>query len=234
MSVILSVLIVVLSMLINFCLQLIPGTFALFYHYALGKTSAKKADDRSLSFIMGVEIFVTVIWLLAYFTVIAIFYNDNPIIKSVFFYTLAGIFIIESIFSLFFYYRKGRSTALFIPRKVAAGISTHAKKAKNRSDCILLGALSGFFELIFTLPLLFVCSSILMNFDTTLRVILITIYIILSILPLFIIHAAFHSGRNLADIQRFRVKIKPLIRIILSFSFLTIALSAIYLGAING
>ncbi len=221
-------------MLITFCLQLVPGTFSLFYHYALGKTSVKKADDRSLSFILGVEILITIIWLLTYFAVIAVFYNDNPVTKSVFFYTLSGIFILESIFAFLFYYRKGRSTALFIPRKVANGISVHAKKAKNRSDCILLGALSGFFELFFTLPLVLICASVLMNFDTTLRVILITIYIILSVLPLFIIHIAFHSGRNLADIQRFRVKIKPLVKIILSFSFLTIALSAIYLGAING
>ena len=232
MSIIASVAILILSMLISFCLQLVPGTFAIFYHYALGKTSAKKADDRALNFILGVEIFATIVWLVAYFSMFAFFYN-LPSLKSIFMFILAGISFAEAIAVIFFYYRKGRATALFIPRGVAKGIIGRAEKSKSRSDCIFFGALIGLFELIFTFPLYFISASVLLDFDATLRVPIIIFYVLLSILPLLITLWAFKLGNNLADVERFRVKIKPLVKTILFFSFVTIGLATIYLGVIN-
>lgn len=232
MSIIASVIILILSMLISFCLQLVPGSFAIFYHYALGKTGMKKADDRALSFILGVEIFITIVWLIIYFLTLTIFYNF-PEIKSIVLFILSGIFFAEAIAALFFYYRKGRSTALFIPRKIARGITMKIEKAKNRSDCILLGAIIGLFELVFTLPLYFASASVIINFDAMPRVFAIAFYVLFSVLPLFITRYVFKMGGNLADIERFRVKIKRLIKIVLFFSFILIGLATIYLGVIN-
>lgn len=232
MSIVISVIILILSMLISFCLQLTPGTFALFYHYALGKTNAKKADDQSLSFILGVEIFITAIWLLIYFSIFLFFYyNFN--FSNIVFYIMAGVFFAEAIIMPFLYYRKGNSTALFIPRRIAKGILNRIAKIRNRSDCILLGALTGLFELIFTLPLYIISASILLNFDALPRVLTIALYLTLSVLPLFIIRCSFRLGHNLADIERFRVKIKPAIKITLCTSFLLLALATIYLGVLN-
>lgn len=229
MSIIISVIILILSMLISFFMQLTPGTFALFYHYALGKTTAKKADDRSLSFILGVEIFTVVIWLLIYSLVLLFFYHF-PHSTNIFFCVASAIFLIEALFAFFFYYRKGKSTALFISRHVATSILSHIKKLKNRSDCIILGAFIGFFELIFTLPLYIISASIFVNFNFLPHVTIIIIYIILSILPLFLIRSAFRFGHNLADIQRFRAKIKLPVRLVFLISFILLSLATIYLG----
>ena len=220
-------------MLISFCMQLPSGTFALFYHYALGKTSIKNADDRALSFILGAEIFTTILWLLIYFLTFTFFYNF-PNFYDLFLYIMSGIFLAEALITFFFYYRKGKkSTALFISRKTAAGIINRTKKARTRSDCILIGALVGIFELIFTLPLYLISTSVLLNFPALPRILLIAFYVLASVLPLFIVRYAFRLNNNLADIQRFRVKIKPIVKLIFFFGFLALALTTIYLGVVS-
>ena len=64
MSFFISVIILVLAMLIQVSMQLTPGTFALFYHYALGKNSRTKADNLSLYFTLGVITFMAIVWIL--------------------------------------------------------------------------------------------------------------------------------------------------------------------------
>ena len=56
MNVFASIGIVLLAMLIMASLQLVPGVFALFFHYALGKHSLKKASGLGLFFILDAEI----------------------------------------------------------------------------------------------------------------------------------------------------------------------------------
>lgn len=233
MSIFISVIVLILAMLIPFFMQFVPGVFALFYHYSLGKTTTQKADDKSLSFIIGAEFFNAAIWLLIYFLAFLFFYNV-PGPHDIFFYIMAGIFIAEAIAVLFFYYRKGKSTALFIPRSITNGIIANIKKNKTRSDCIVLGAMSGLFELIFTLPAIIISTSILTNFETFPSTLIIVISIVMSVLPLFIVRGAFRLNHNLAEIERVRVKIKPFIKFILFFSFLFLAAATIYLGAHYG
>ena len=67
MSIFISVVILILVALIQISMQLTPGIFMLFYHYALGKKSRNKADDLNLSFILGAETFIATIWTFATF-----------------------------------------------------------------------------------------------------------------------------------------------------------------------
>lgn len=232
MSIFASVIILILAMLISFCLQLTPGTFALFYHYALGKTTTKKADDQSLSFILGVEIFITIAWLFIYFLVLTCFYNF-PDLEGIFLFIMAGIFFAEAIAALFFYYRRGKSTALFISRHTASKLLERIKKVKKRSNGITIGIRVSLFEFIFTLPLYLISANVLLKFDALPRVFIIALYVLLSVLPLFITRYAFKLDNNLADIERFRVKIKPVVKSILFFSFLLLGLATLYLGILN-
>ena len=233
MSIIISVIILILAMLISFFMQLTPGTFALFYHYALGKTSAKKADDRSLSFILGTEIFVVTVWLIIYFLAFFFFYNASESAREIFVYIMAGIFFAEAFAGAFLYYRKGKSTALFLSRRLARSLDEHIKKQKTRSDCILLGAFTSLIELVFTLPLYIISASILVNSVSLPHPLIAAIFPIIAVLPLFIIRNIFRFGRNLAEIQRVRVKLKPFVRSILFFGYILLGLAIIYLGVIN-
>lgn len=232
MSIVISVIILILSMLITFCMQLPSGTFALFYHYALGKTSAKKADDRALSFILGTEIFATVFWLLIYFLTFTISYRF-PNFYNIFLFIISGIFLAEALLTFLLYYKKGKTTMLFLSRKLAHSITHRAKNARTRSDCIFLGALVSTAELLFTFPLYLISTSVLLDFPALPRVFFVAFYVLSATLPLILIRCTFKLGYNLADIQRFRIKVKPFIKSIFFFSFLTLSAVTFYLGVIN-
>jgi small-conductance mechanosensitive channel len=88
MSFFISVGIIFLAMLIQSLMQLMPGIFAIFYHSALGKTSRQKADDLSLSFILGVELFTALFFVVAY-AIISLCATEPPFYED----TLPWIFI---------------------------------------------------------------------------------------------------------------------------------------------
>ena len=226
MNVFISLGIVILAMLIMASLQLTPGVFAIFYHYALGKFSKAKASYLSIFFILGAEIIAACLYLsIFYLTCIFFFDNLQPEI-TVPFWTLAGILIALGILSFFVYYRRGSGTKLFIPRKYAKALDASAKSVKTRSDAFLLGALAGTCELVFTLPLYIVtCIEIMKmgaaGFSSNLLTI---IYILIPVIPLYIIRWKYQTGHNLADIERTRIRDKNFTRFILAFSYIMIAI----------
>lgn len=234
MSVFTSLIIILLAMLIQGFLELSPGLFAIFYHHALGKTSLKKADDRALSFILGVEICTAAIFLITYLTV-SFFYVQRDFMNTTFLWIMAGIFLLEAIFTCFFYFKSRKkfgknSTALFISRNVAKNLKHRAETAKNRSDTIALGFITTALELFITLPLYIICSVEILNVSLDTGFVFIIAYIIIATIPLFTIRTFFRTGHNLAEIQRFRVKKKLLTKLVISLSFLTIAIITFITG----
>lgn len=220
-------------MLIQAFMQLTPGVFALFYHYALGKNSPTKADNLSLYFILGTITFMTIIWLLVYAFIFAIFYNKAELCLNFFPWLMAGIFLAESIASLFFYYRKGKFTALFISRSTAKNLDLNAKRVKNRSDAFVLGFFSGIPELIFTLPLYTISVIELMEANFSIRSIFIIAYILISTIPLFAIRTFYRHDYTLAKIEHTRVRAKLSIRLFICIGYLLLAIATISLGGFN-
>lgn len=230
MSFFVSLGIVVMAMLIMACLQLQPGIFSLFYHYASGKYSKSRASDLSVFFILGAETAAACFFFCSYLLANLFFlYKFRPE-TSFFAWIMVGVLIALAVMGLFCYFRPGSGTRLFISRRCAHNLSTHAQKAKSRSDAFVLGALSGVCELPFTLPLYLITSIEIMEmavefYPSNLLTIL---YIIVPTIPLFVIRWRFQTGHNLADIQRSRVKDKYFTRIILCLSYLTITILFIY------
>lgn len=226
MSVFISLGIVVLSMLIMASLQLTPGVFALFYHYALGQFSKAKASYLSLFFILGAEIVTTCLYLSIFYLTCVFFFDNLHPETSILFWAIAGILIALGIISFFFYFRRGSGTKLFIPRKYATALDRNAKSVKTRSDAFMLGALSGTCELLFTLPLYVVtCIEIMrMGAEGFASNFLTIIYILIPVIPLLFIRWKYQSGLNLADIAKSRVHDKTFTRFILAFSYILIAI----------
>lgn len=233
MGIIISVVILILSMLIQAFLQLTPGTFALFYHYALGKNSTAKTNNLSLYFILGTIVFMTITWLIIYTLILAIFCQKSDFGSDFCPWLMAGIFFAESIAGFFFYYRKGKFTALFVSRQSAKNLSIHAQKVKTRSDAFILGLFAGTPELIFTLPLYIISATELMKITTIPRALIIAIYITVSIFPLFVIRTLYRCGYNLATIERLRVRAKLFVRLAICISFLLLTIATIGLGVLN-
>ena len=230
MSFFVSLGIVFLAMLIMASLQLQPGVFALFYHYALGKYSRKKASDITLFFILGAETASACLFLCSYFIANLFFFYQFRPETSFFAWILVGILVALAILSFVCYFRPGPGTRLFISRKCAKSLNTHAKKSQSRSDAFTLGALSSIHELPFTLPLFIITSIeiIEMTVEFFPSHLLTLLYIIIPTIPLFIIRWKFQLGYNLADIERSRTKDKIFIRFILGFSYLAISILFIY------
>ena len=230
MSFFISLGIVFLAMLIMASLQLQPGVFSLFYHYALGKYSKSRASDMALLFILGAEVSAACFFLCSYYIVNIFFLYQFRPETSFFAWFIVGILIALAFMSFFCYFRRGSGTRLFISRKCAHMLDLHAKNAKSRSDAFALGAFSGIYELPFTLPLYMVTSMEIMELSVEFfpSHLLTILYIVVPTLPLFFIRWRFQTGHNLADIQRSRVKDKAFTRIILCFSYIAITALFIY------
>ena len=226
-------------MLIQGFLELGPGLFAIFYHYALGKTTVKKADDRALSFILGVEICASLTFLAVYI-VINFFVMKNGGLNQLFMWIMSGVFFVEALISFFLYFRPAKfskakksakkSTELFLPRHFVENLIYHVKTAKNRSSTIVLGIVTCALELFFTLPLYIMMSISIFYISPNVNFIFIIAYIIIATIPLFVIRTLFRTDHNLAEIQRLRVKKKLFTRLVLSTSYLLLAIITLIIG----
>ena len=234
MGIFISLEIVFLAMLTYCLFQLPAGIFSIFYHYASGKSSSRKADGLSIYYILGVELFLSVIFLLLYLIFSYLFINIGPFTSTIFPWVLVGIFLALSIASFFFYFRKGAGTELFISRKLANRISANAKNVKTSSDALVLGFTASIPELIFTFPLFAATAIVLANTTEVPRPLFVLLYIVIAISPLFFYHHLFHTGHNLAEIQRSRVKNKTFYRIAICIGFLLLALTMFNLGFYYG
>lgn len=213
-------------MVIVLFLQLSPGVYALFCHYASGKYSKKKSSNLGIFYILGAEIISACLFLSCYFITFFLFLQNSRPETSIFAWIEVGILIALAIISFFFYYRDSKGSELFIPRKISRSLNVHARTAKTRSDAFILGAFSGLYELPFTLPLLFIVIIELttMGAEHFSSYLLSILYIVAPIIPLLITRWSFESGHNLANIIKNRIKNKHFIRFILSVCYLTIAL----------
>jgi hypothetical protein len=236
MSIFTSLGILILAMLIQGFLQTSPSIFAIFYHYTSGKTSAKKADDQSLSFILGVEIATAVMFLATYF-IITFLAAERIILSSVFLWIMSGIFIILGIITFFFYFRPGKknrqATTLFVSRLMAKNFIYHISHNKNRTDTIILGFLSSITEVIFTLPLFIISSIEIISLSPRFNFIFIIAYIVAATIPLFAIRISFRTGHNLAEIQRLRIKRKMFFRFIISAGYVGLAILTFLSGVVK-
>ena len=238
MSVLSSIGIVILAMLIMTSLQLVPGIFALFCHYAIGRYSRKKATTLSLFFILGTEITAAFLFISALYISYILFLNDLSPRNNVLAWIFVGILIALAIISFFFYYRHPRTThdtQTFISRNFASSFDLRARSIKTPSDAFVLGALANVYELIFTLPLYIITAIEIMYMHTEYFAdnFLTILYILVPIIPLFCLYFSFKSGRSLADIQRSRAKNKTFHRYLISFCYLAIAILTIYFRIIT-
>ena len=229
MGIITPIGIVILAMVIMASLQLVPGVFALFYHYALGKFSQKHASILTLYFILGAEVIAACLFLSSFYLTYVFFFGFARPEVSILSPVIAGILIALAFVSFFFYYRKGSGTRLFIPYKYAKAIDINAKSVKTRSDAFMLGAVSGTHELIFTLPLYILTAIEIMemNINYHFNNILTIFYILTPVIPLFFIRWRFQAGYNLADYMRSRLRDKTFTRFCISFCYLVIAIIVI-------
>ena len=224
MSVLTSLGIVVCAVLIVALMQLIPSVFLLFSHYTSGKYSRNKASDLVLFFVLGTETMTTLVLTIMYFVLNALL-SCVKISGAIWSWVGGGIIIALGILYFIFYFRKGKGTELFISRKCAKSFQKKILGIKERSDAFVLGLVSVLPEMIFTLPVYIVLALKIMMIDESAfaRAGLIILTVLITLLPLAIIRVGLDFGHNLANIQRFRVKNKTFLRIVISILYIIMA-----------
>lgn len=217
MSDLTSVGIIVLAMLIQALLQLTPGVFSIWCHYALAKNSKNKVLDLSGYFAVGIEMVASLMLMVTYFIFINM-PNDEMIN-----WVLAGILVALGLFVFAWYFRKGAGTELFISRKSAKGFYEKARTARKKSDIFVLGIVAYVSELFLILPLMIVIILQMRNFEVGYQVAILAAYVMAAMTSFGTIRGRFLRGKNLAEIQRTRTKSKNFYRFLISSSYMVVA-----------
>ncbi len=215
-------------------MKLVPGVFALFYHYASGKYSAKKVSNLSIFFILGVETLPVFIFTILNFIILIFFFTNLSLINGILLWGIIGLLISLGLAFFLFYFRRGSGTELFISRHLASNFEEKAKLVKKPSDAYLLGLISGIPELIFTLPLYFIVfTAITKNFIVvTPCSIILMLFVLLIISPLFFLYTYFRTGNNLANFIKLRTKNKTFFRYFISILYFLLAILIIFFEVI--
>ncbi len=210
---------VFLAAVIHATLQLQLGTFLLLYHSSIGKHVRKKTKYLVDSYISGIG---TLVFLLL---ATMIFILDRYFEKSLYVEELvivSGMLVALAIAAWAFYYRRGKSTELWLPRSVAKFIDRRAKETNSNTEAFSLGMLTSLAEMPFTLVLLFVAANSIMKLPFLYQIIAVALYTIITLIPLAIMRLMIRKGQTVVDIQRWRVKHKMFFRVLSGVGFLAL------------
>ncbi len=210
---------VFLAAVIHATLQLSLGALLLLYHASLGKHVRKKTRFLVDSYIsgMGMLVFLGV--------AATIFILDRYFEKPLYIEELiivVGMLVALAIAAWFFYYRRGKSTELWLPRSVARFIDKRAKTTNSNTEAFSLGVLTSLAEMPFTIVLFVVAANSILVLPHLYQILAVAMYTMITIIPPVALRLAIRKGQTVVDIQRWRVKHKMFFRLLTGIGFLAL------------
>lgn len=210
---------VFLAAVIHATLQLSLGALLLLYHASLGKHVRKKTRFLVDSYIsgMGMLVFLGV--------AATIFILDRYFEKPLYIEELiivVGMLVALAIAAWFFYYRRGKSTELWLPRSVARFIDKRAKTTNSNTEAFSLGVLTSLAEMPFTIVLFVVAANSILVLPHLYQILAVAMYTVITIIPPVALRLAIRKGQTVVDIQRWRVKHKMFFRLLTGIGFLAL------------
>lgn len=210
---------VFLAAVIHATLQLSLGALLLLYHASLGKHVRKKTRFLVDSYIsgMGMLVFLGV--------AATIFILDRYFEKPLYIEELiivVGMLVALAIAAWFFYYRRGKSTELWLPRSVARFIDKRAKTTNSNTEAFSLGVLTSLAEMPFTIVLFVVAANSILVLPHLYQIVAVSMYTVITIIPPVVLRLAIRKGQTVVDIQRWRVKHKMFFRLLTGIGFLAL------------
>lgn len=210
---------VFLAAVIHATLQLELGALLLLYHSSIGKHVRKKTKFLVSNYITGIGMLVLLMLSAIAFVLDRYFggplYPEEIVIVVILLVALA-------IAAWLFYYRRGRSTELWLPRSVARFIDKRAKVTNSNTEAFSLGVLTGLAEMPFALALLAVAANSLLSLPIQHQLLAVALYTVIAILPSVILRFAVRKGQTVVEIQRWRVKHKTFFRLLTAVGFLVL------------
>lgn len=211
---------VFLAAVIHATLQLELGTLLLLYHASLGKHIKKKTKHLVGSYISGIGMLVLISIAAIAFVLDRYFekalYTEELII-------VIGMLVALAIAAWAFYYRRGKSTELWLPRTVARFIDRRAKETNSNTEAFSLGMLTSLAEMPFTLVLFVVAANSMLSLPGPYQLLAVALYTIIAIIPPILVRVLVRRGQTIVEIQRWRVKHKNFLRLITGLGFVALA-----------
>lgn len=132
--------------------------------------------------------------------------------------------------TLLFYYRRGKGTQLWLPRKAIQTVSTRAKKTKTMVQAFGLGVSMVILELPFLIAPLVIAGAVLGTLPNLELSIGLFAYSLAAIMPLIAVTVLIGGGYKISTIQRWRESNKKFLQ---WTSGCALILLGVYLFAIN-
>lgn len=212
---------IILAAAVHASLQLGLGGLLLLYHESKGKHVNNKTRGLVGSYISGVGVIVFLLLATACYIVTTLF---GGILSVELLAAIMSILLVLSLVMWVFYYRRGETMELWLPKAVSRFIDGRAKVTNSNTEAFSLGVLTSFAELPFTIVLLLVAGNSILELETIYQPLMVAIYTIIAIVPLVVFRLAIRSGRNVVDVQKWRVRNKMFLRIVSGAGFLVLAI----------
>ncbi|MES2630592.1 MAG: hypothetical protein V4611_01415 [Patescibacteria group bacterium] len=198
-----SLAIVALAALIHASFQLSVSVLTLLSGHTIGaKRSQAKLLRLTSGFIAGVGIMTLLVLSFVSLVLLHVFGQvDAPLVVWA---MACGLVLGIGIAVWLFYYRKEKGTKLWIPRSFADHLNDRSKATKHTVEAFSLGLTSVIGELVFILPSIIISALVLLQLPSEWQLIGIALYVIISLLGLFIVWSLIGSGHSLSKIQKWR------------------------------
>lgn len=225
--------VVLLSGVVAASLQLPLGTLLLLYHSSLSKHVRAQTRSLASSFISGATFMHFLLLAASCFLIVSLSVSGTLSLTSL--AVLFGALLALALVAWCFYYKiNGRSTELWLPRRLAAFLDSRAKDTRDNSEAFSLGLFTGFAELCFTFPLFLLSANAILHLPSLFQALALVVFTLLSVLPLIILRLTLRSGKNVADVQRWRIKNKPFFRFFSGLGYFILAVFLLAFVVLGG
>lgn len=221
---------VIFAGFIHASLQLGLSGLVLLYHESAGKYVRKKTRRLVDSYIAGVGTIVLLGLCAVCFLLVAVFGGVLPLNWLA--VTIGALFSVAIVIWTI-YYRRGRTTELWLPKTIARYINARAKETKSDTEAFTLGILTCFAETPFIIFLMIVSANSLMAMGIEHQLLMVAIYTVIAISPLIATRMIIRKGETAVGIQKWRVKNKTFIRVLSGTGFVVLAIYLIVFGMVG-
>jgi cytochrome c biogenesis protein CcdA len=170
-----------------------------------GRRSHNNLLKLDIAYIAGVGFLTTMIFAaLAYISLI-IATPREPVIWWI---ILASLNVAIGLAVTMFYYRKGKGTELWLPRRFAEYLSTRTKKTTHSAEAFGLGMASVASESMFIIGPLCVAALYSVRYEPIYQLTGLVLYVIVALMPLLVITVMVGAGHKISTLQRWRERNK--------------------------
>ncbi|MBR3164026.1 hypothetical protein IKF15_01865 [Candidatus Saccharibacteria bacterium] len=201
-------------------LQLSLGGLILLYHSSMGHHRKKKTRRLTRSYILGAGA-ISFLMVSASCYLISEFLRGE--LSTAWLATLIGVLIASAVVMWVLYYKKGRSTELWLPKAISRFIHRRARRTEDGVEAFSLGMLSAFAEMPMSIALYLVVANCVLNLSSG-HVLAILGYVVIVCLPMLILKGQVRLGKSAVAVQKWRVQNKQFGRLYAGSSFVVLGM----------